>query len=432
MSVDDEIQVDYESALEFLEEGEIDLARPCLRRMMKAAPEDLRTVELSGDFARFRGEYEKADQLYRRLVTLSDELNVLAISLMNRGTNYELQGKRAQATEMYMQAIDAYCEMGDEEGLLCGYSQLGILQTESGHLKVAASTFSKALDLVADPNRQTTYSGNANPSKDDAEFADEDRVINELTRGNLERELGQVHRMLGDLDTAIDFFTTAIGRYRNIDDQIEVAHTLDCLGIVRQIQGNYEEAETLHEQAIAINKEFKNEAGLAINYGNLAILHRQRKDYEKVEYYINKAYEIDKTLGRADAVADFHIKLGEVKYERGEFMVAESNLLKALQMHKKMDDIAGIAVAQSHLGVLYRLKGDYDRSETMTLKALEICEQMEHLDFIASVVDELGMLRKMQGRPDEARELWTRSLGLFEQLQSAKMIAETKRAIADL
>jgi len=432
MSVDDEIQADYESALEFLEEGELDRARPCLRRMMKAAPDDLRTVELSGDFARFRGEHEKADQLYRRLVTLSDELSVLAISLMNRGTNYELQGKRVEATQMYTQAIDAYYEMGDTEGLLCGFSQLGILQTESGHLKAAVSTFTKALALVADPNHQTMQSEGVNASEDDAEFAEEERLINELTRGNLERELGQVHRMLGDLDTAIGFFTTAIARYRDIDDQVEVACTLDCLGIVRQIQGNYEQAETLHEQAIAINEEFENQAGLASNYGNLAILHRHRKDFDKVEDYINKAYEIDKAQGRAGAVADYHIKLGEVKYELGEFMVAESNLLKALQLHKIMDDTAGIAVAQSHLGVLYRLKGDYVRSETMTLKALEICEQMGHLDFIASVVDELGLLRKSQGRPDEARELWNRSLGLFEQLQSARMIEETKRALAEL
>jgi tetratricopeptide (TPR) repeat protein len=431
MSSDDEIQADYETALEFMAEGDIESARPCLRRMMKKAPNDLRTVELSGDFARFRGEYDKADQLYRQLVTLSDDLDVLAISLMNRGTNYEAQGKRAEATDMYTQAIAAYQQIGDTEGLVSVYSQLGILQMESGQLKSAAESFSEALKVIESPAKSVSLLDRI-ISDDGDDDLETERMYNEFTRANLERELGQVHRMLGNLDTSVDFFNSAIDRYRLLEDEVEVAQTLDCLGVVRQVQGNFDEAEALHQQAIEINKEFENQEGLSVNYGNLAILHRHLKDYDRVEHYINKAHKIDKAQGRADAIADYHIKLGEVKYERGDYMAAESNLLKALQQHKKLDDIAGIAVAQSHLGVLYRLKGDYERSETMTLKALAICEEMEHLDFIASVVDELGMLRKMQGRPDEAKELWTRSLGMFERLQSAKMIEETKQALADL
>ncbi len=435
MSIDDEVQADYESALEFLMEGDIDSARPCLRRMMKKAPDDLRTVELSGDFARFRGEHEKADQLYRRLVTLSDDLDVLAISLMNRGTNYEVQGKRAEASDMYTQAIAAYQEMEDLEGLVAAYSQLGILQMEGGHLKSAAEIFSEGLKVIesrADSVSILDRIVSVDDEDDLAEDPDDETVFTEFTRANLERELGQVHRMLGNLDTSVNFFNSAIDRYRAIEDEVEVAQTLDCLGVVRQVQGNFDEAESLHEQAIEINKEFKNQEGLSVNYGNLAILHRHLKDYDRVEHYINQAHKIDKAQGREDAIADYYIKLGEVNYERADYMVAESNLLKALQLYKKMDDIAGIAVAQSHLGVLYRMKGDYGRSETMTLKALAICEEMEHLDFIASVVDELGMLRKMQGRPEEARELWTRSLGMFERLQSSQMIEETKQALADL
>lgn len=433
MSIDDEVQADYESALELLMEGDIDSARPYLRRMMKKAPDDLRTIELSGDFARFRGEHEKADQLYRRLVTLSDDLDVLAISLMNRGTNYEAQGKRAEAADMYTQAIDAYQEMEDFEGLVSAHSQLGILQMESGLLKLAAESFSLALKVIESiaANVSSLDRIASIDEEDDDDPADQ-AVLTEFTRANLERELGQVNRMLGNLDISVDYLISAIDRYRGLGDEVEVAHTLDSLGVVRQIQGDYEEAESLHQQAIVVNEEFENQEGLSVNYGNLAILHRHRKDYDQVEYYINKAYEIDNAQRRADAVADYHIKLGEVKYERGDYMSAESNLLKALQLHKKLDDIAGIAVAQSHLGVLYRLKGDYERSETMTLKALAICEQMEHLDFIASVVDELGMLRKTQGRRDEARELWNRSLEMFQRLQSAKMIEETKQALADL
>jgi tetratricopeptide (TPR) repeat protein len=441
MAIEDDIQEQYESGAAYLIEGDIESARPCLRKLMKIAPDDVRTIELSGDFARHRGDYDKADKFYRQLVTISDDLEVLAISLMNRGVNYQAQDLNDEAAQMYTQAIDAYKRLEDNEGLVSCYSQLGTLYTDSGKLRPALALFESALELFIAHSTEgslletlTAVEENEFDDVLDDEYDEEEgaRLFNEYTRANLELEIGQINRMLGNLETAVEQISVAVERYQAIGDDVQVANALDCLGVVRQIQGDYEAAETLHKTAAEINEDFDNEEGLSVNYGNLAILARHRKDFDVAETYINKAYQMDKTTFRKDGTADYYIKIGEVKYERGEHQEAEANLLKALQIYKKLNDIGGVCVAHSHLGVLYRMKGDYTRSEELTLKALKICEEMEHLDYIACVVDELGLLRKEQGRVDEARELWTRSLGLFEQMQALVMIERTKQALAEL
>lgn len=446
MSIEDEIQQQYELGSSYLVEGDVDSARPCLRTLMKIAPEDVRTIELSGDFARHRGDHEKADKFYRQLVMLSDDAEVLAISLMNRGVNYQVQDRNDEAAEMYTQAIDVYKQMEDNDGLVSCYSQLGALYAEGGKLRQALGLFESALELViarstdgslldsltaVDAGEFETFDG-LYDEEDEEDDEDDEQIFHEYTRANLELEIGQINRMLGNLETAVEQISIAAERYQAIGDEVQVANALDCLGVVHQIQGNYDAAEELHQKAAEINEEFDNEEGLSVNFGNLAILARHRKDFDAAEKYINKAYQIDKTIFRKDGTADYYIKIGEVKYERGEHQEAEANLLKALQIYKKLNDVGGIGVAHSHLGVLYRMKGDYKRSEAMTLKALQICEEMEHLDYIACVVDELGLLRKEQGRVDEARELWTRSLGLFQQLQAVVMIERTQQALAEL
>lgn len=424
MADEDQMQADYEAAMEALSDDDTDAARDCLRRMMKCNPDDHRTVELSGDFARLRGDYDKADAFYMRLPSLSDDKAVLAVSLVSRGILYAEQDMRDEACDLFRQAIELYRGMGDTQRTIAATGNLADTLVEAGRLAEAADAFQSALELAQEDAR-------LHPDTD-AETDNGQLGGKAFTVASLERELGEVCRMLGELDRAAACFQKAIVTFEEADDELELAETLDCLSVVRQIQGDYDEAESLLRRAIDINEKHDFEDGLSVNYGNMAFLHKHRKNFDEAAIYLDKAHKIDNASGREDAIADYHIQKGEILYERCKYDEAESNLLKALKMHKQLDNITGIGAAYSHLGVLYRYRKDFAQSEKMTLKALKISEEIQNLDFIAGVVDELGMLRKMQGRTDEARELWSRALGHFQQLRSARMTEEVRKQIEEL
>lgn len=428
MADEDQMQADYEAAMEALSDEDMDTARDCLRRMMKRNPDDPRTVELSGDFARLRGDYEKADAFYMRLPTLSGDKAVLAVSLLSRGILYAEQGKRDEACDLLRQAIELYRQIGDAQRMIAATGNLADTLLEAGRLAEAAEAFQSALELAQEDARLEP-----DPEGDgEGETDDDSQTGKAFTVASLERELGEVCRMLGELDRAATCFRNAMVTFEEADDELEVAETLDCLSVVRQIQGDYDEAESLLRRAIDINEKHDFTDGLSVNYGNMAFLYKHRKNFDEAAIYLEKAHKIDKASGRDEAIADYHIQMGEILYERCKYDEAESNLLKALKMHKQLDNITGIAAAYSHLGALYRHRKDFAQSEKMTLKALEISEELQNLDFIAGVVDELGMLRKVQGRTDEARELWNRALSHFQQLRSAKMTEEVRKQIEEL
>jgi predicted Zn-dependent protease len=118
MPENDSIQADYDEAMQALAEDDMDAARVCLRRLLKSYPDDHRTVELSGDFARLRGEYDKADKLYQRMPTLCKDKEVLALSLVSRGILYAEQDRREEACNLFRKAIPIYRELDDAHRLI--------------------------------------------------------------------------------------------------------------------------------------------------------------------------------------------------------------------------------------------------------------------------------------------------------------------------
>lgn len=414
----DAMQEDYESALDALADENMDAARECLSRMLDRDADDPRSLEVSGDFARLRGDVKKAERLYGRMAEVSDEPRWLAASLMSRGYLAVELEQRSAARECFEQAIPIFSQLGETE--LCSQllASLGTVHEESGDFKQARQAYQQSLAIALERLQ----------SEIPAEEAEELLFV----VGSLERELGTVLRLTGNLDEAESIFERARQRFEQLDEPSEVASTLDCLAVIRQIQGRYDQAQAMLEQAIEINQQEEDQAGLSVNYGNLAILHKHLKQFDQAEHFLRLAYKIDQEMGRDDGIADFHMKMGEVCYERGDFQEAEQQLLRALKLHKATGMPEGICATFSHLGVLYRYQHEYVESERMTRQALALAEEMHQVDFIAGALDELALVRKLQGDTQQARQLWQRSLQLFQELESSKMIAEVMQQLEQL
>ncbi|MFO0960194.1 MAG: tetratricopeptide repeat protein [Isosphaeraceae bacterium] len=403
-------QEDYEAAQEALDDDDLDTVRACLKRMLRRAPDDVRSIEISGDLARTRGEYARAEKLYRKMTDVSDDTAVRGLSCLSIGLVLRDQDDKERARPMLRQAADIFRQVGDTDRLLLALSMLGDVCRDLGALRDGAAAYHEGLNAIA-----------ANEDDPESDWP-----------GRFALDLGYVYRLLGELDRGLIYLDQARHRFRSLGRDAELADVLDAMGCIKQVQGAYDEAEALHAESVAINEGIENPEGLSTNYGNLSLLCQNREQWDEAEEYLNLAYEIDKVMDRKDGIADYHMQLGTIRRERGEYESAESSLLKGLKLQKKQGTAEGVAVSYSQLGVLYRLQERFEEAEAMTRKGLEMAEEMGHGDALASLLDELAQLRKDQGRPDEARDLWTRSLALFESLRSARMIGEVRGRLASL
>jgi len=204
MSDDVQQQRDYEEAQYALAEGDVDTARDCLKRMLRRAPNDPGTLELSGDFARMRGEFVKAEKLYQKMTEVSNDPSVRGVSLLNRGLLYDQQGDPRKAKPMFLQAAEVFQQLTQSDRRMYALTSLGNVYMLMGELRDAESAFQQALEVLYETDEQS-------------EGAEED----DETMAHVERQLGTVLRMLGELDRAEKLFQSAIARFERVDDPID-------------------------------------------------------------------------------------------------------------------------------------------------------------------------------------------------------------------
>ncbi len=406
----------YYDASELLAEEEMDDARKILRQMLDVAPQSPWTIELCGDFAVHRGEYRKAEKEYRRMTEVSTDATTKARSALSLGFLCASQSRVEEACAFYDQAAEISDENDDVDFYVQSSARLADGYITIGQVERAVQVLQKALQRLLNRN--------------ELEIQDAESHAYEVA--SLNRTLGSSLRMLGQLTDAEECFNESLATFESLDLPIDVADTQDCLAVIRQIQGRYDEAEALLQSAIAINREHDNSDGLSVNYGNMAILCKHRKDYDQLEQYLKLGHEIDLENGNEESIADYHIQLGELHCHREQFAEAESNILKGLKMARELEDRFTEAVAYSNLGPLYRFQGELAKSEQFTLKALRMVEEIGNLDAVACVLDELATLQQAQGRLDEAEKTWHKSLSLFEQIGSQRMIEEVKQQLSTL
>ena len=119
-----------------------------------------------------------------------------------------------------------------------------------------------------------------------------------------------MYRLVGKLDRAKVVLGEALQRFDDLGDQVECANTLDALGVIEQIQGQYDQAEQLHLKALGISQAIEYEEGMSINFGNLTMLNINRRQFDDAADWAQRSYEIDAAQGNDNGVAHFHLMMG--------------------------------------------------------------------------------------------------------------------------
>ena len=393
----------YAEAQDAFEDGDEAECERLVAAMIEANPDDPRTLEARGDFARLHENFQQAEDLYRRIGRDATDPEANGTAMFSLASLRVEQKEFQDARSFFASAVNLFAEADSCERTIDALVNLARTHEYLGELEQCAASLHRALRVI---------DADVDPERFDLETA------------HILLELGGCYRLLGELDAADETLSDALERFRKLEDAGECAACLDALGVVQQIRGNYDGAEELHEQAVVINEAIDSMDGLSVNFGNLTMLSIHRRDLDAAAEYAQRAHEIDAELGNENGIAHFHLLMGDIECQRGNLVSAEESLLKARDLYEVHGDVEDSMSVLSQLGVVYRHSGRLDESEKMCETALSLAEESGHADGIACVLDEFAEVRKLQGRTDEARELWTRSLKLFEELESSRMIRE--------
>ena len=329
-------------------------------------PEAARLLEQTGDYLQGHVQYEQAEPLLQRALTIREKLlgpdhPDMATSLNNLALFYEKQGRYAQA-EVFFQRTLAIQEkvLGpDHAHVATILNNLAMIYRDEGKHTHAEMLFQRALAIrkkVLGPDHPGVAT-----------------ILNNLAT---------LYRMQGKYAQAEMLFQRALEiRERALGvDHPDVAQSCNALAGLYRAQGKYAQAEPLYQRALAIDEQVPGPGrpDLATTLNNLALLYQTMGKYAQAEPFYWRALALYEQL------------LG--------------------QEHPY------VASCLSNLALFYNDQGLYDQVEPLYQRALAICEKVLGSDHpqVAISLNNLATFYTAQGKCTKARPLFERALAIAE------------------
>ncbi len=215
-------------------------------------------------------------------------------------------------------------------------------------------------------------------------------------------------------ETSIRQLNTATDIFRKADDLPGLADSLNMLGNVYYVSGEYDAAFNAYNESLSIKRGMEDTPGIGAILNNLGNLAYQKMDYSGAERCYRESLEIDRRLGNQHGVSSSLSNLAIVAINVGHQEEAEVYLEEALELEIEIGDMFNIAMVQGVLCELLLRRRDFPRAEVLLEENITICEDLGNAWGVASACCTMGELRTAQDRFTDAAGMFVRAIDTIE------------------
>jgi tetratricopeptide (TPR) repeat protein len=401
----------YQEGTIAIADGNLSRGKKLVDKIMALDPLSPMSIELAGDFARASGEIDEALGWYERLTAENFSNEWRGIGFMNIASIHQADRAWDKAIDYFQKALQEFLQLQDQERAWYAKQTIGEVLLECGRFQQSADTLEKLLDeMRAHPKRRR--------------FLDDSLDVR--------RVLAEAYRFIGRMDDSRYQWEKIESIARKQQNPIQLAVALDGLGVLCQIQGQYEQAEELHLESLKLNRNLRDLDGQSVNLGNLARLYIHLKDWDQAEDYVRKSLKIELKHENLSGISFNKLLLAEIDIGREKYKDAEKKLLQLESLMSRQGETDDLLAISSKIGFVYRMMGRLDEARERQLRVLEEARRMNHADGIPSTLDELAEIELTLGNKQQAKVYWQEALELFEQIGSEKMSQQVRSSLDDL
>jgi len=239
-----------------------------------------------------------------------------------------------------------------------------------------------------------------------------------------EARWGTLLRQKGSLDDALPLLENAYRTFDELGDLQPLARTLNGIGIVHYIKGDYDEAVRRWREQIHISEKGDDQVGVidALQcLGNAAV---GREAYDEALAYYERAYNIAGEIGNRRAAARAAIGIGNVYQAVGA-------VGRAAEYHKKSSEIASeigdrqiAAVALGSMGVTYAYEGQFEKGNACFERVLEISEELGDKFTASSAASHMADIARVTGDREKAAACFDKAVELSRATRNKRLLAD--------
>ena len=233
-------------------------------------------------------------------------------------------------------------------------------------------------------------------------------------------DIGKVHWMRGNYEAAERFMNKALEMRREFGDERSIALSLNNLGLVYQDSGRFGEAKQHFEEALELRQRIGDQQGIAQTLNNLGTIHQDDSDHETAVGFYEQALDVAKNVGDRMRQAVVLTNLGETRYRTGQPEAAIETLQKAEELSASLGDRILEGEILRGLAKAHMLVHDHAEARDYIARSIELFEAARGKPFLGVALRTLGEITAAAGwggaEYEAAREAFRKSIALFEEL----------------
>jgi tetratricopeptide (TPR) repeat protein len=247
-------------------------------------------------------------------------------------------------------------------------------------------------------------------------------------------DLGKLHWLKGEYEPALAALRDGLARRRRLADRRSIALSLNNLGLVLQDSGQFKAARGAFEQSLSIRREIGDLVGVVTTLNNLGTISQDQRDFPVALRLFNEALEVAKQIGDRNRTALVLTNIGEAHYRCGSPAAAIEVLEQAEELCDELGDKLGLAETLRGLGKAYLIQGDLAKARDAIGRAVDLFAAVRSKVHLGMALRTLGEITAAGGwgsaHTGSAREYFTRAVSIFEQTGNELELARTFKVYA--
>jgi tetratricopeptide (TPR) repeat protein/DNA-binding XRE family transcriptional regulator len=229
-------------------------------------------------------------------------------------------------------------------------------------------------------------------------------------------ELGLLQQLRGDYPAASATLAQAAALYGDLGDQRGQAYALNHLGLVHQDTGDYQAAAACHQQALALARAAGDPLAEAVSLTDLGQVQQLTGDYPAAVVSHTQALATFRRLNSRFDEADALCQLGFAARAVGDHPAAATYLQQGLDQFRDLGDRLGQAWALHGLGHLQQATGDYQAASASLGQVIRLYQDLGMRHGQAKALNSLGGLSLATSAAEEARYYYGQALAIAREI----------------
>ncbi|MEO9965500.1 MAG: tetratricopeptide repeat-containing sensor histidine kinase [Reichenbachiella sp.] len=252
------------------------------------------------------------------------------------------------------------------------------------------------------------------------------REIGDIKGENLGLLLeGEYYYFKGQHKKAKQAFDLALSGFKLINDTLNIAKTMNSIGILYIEQSDYQEALLAYTEAYYIYKDMDHKVGMAAGLGNMGYVYTHLGNFDKALTYYNKSMQLLNNFDDKWLMATNLNRMG-LNYLNGrKFKQCMEVFTKALMICEENGDKAYLSYVLNNIGKTHLYLGNYETAIEYYVRSLSIMEDLDYKFGIAWINHSLAKIYNVRGDDSTALVLLHKSLDIRRAIDHKYGIALT-------